>query len=200
MVARLRASSPESREELIKHLEQILEFVRASEKGVSKYAIAFPKNAGASNEVYMIEEYNDQLALQSHMATQPVQQLLTLFSSGTLLQSSPEIYSLEEIAAVMNGSRRNGRGSTILFSLASIPAGGIDRLQGDLERIRNLNDGVFLGIYGETSTPDSVYSIEMYDTPTARGSPSTIHSQLGMETSKSHVLQLADGFLARDQA
>ena len=133
------------------------------------------------------------------MATHLVQRLLTLFSSGALLESSPEVHFLDENAAVMTGSRRSGRGSTVLFSLASIPAGGIDRLRDNPERIWNLNDGVFVGIYGETSTTDFVYSIEAYDSPTARGSPSTILSQLGMETSKSHAMQLVDGFLARDQ-
>ena len=55
-IGHLTTASKEAREKVIKAFENIVEYSKANEPGVSKYAITIPTDASDEKSLYMIEE------------------------------------------------------------------------------------------------------------------------------------------------
>ncbi|KAF2015137.1 hypothetical protein BU24DRAFT_372042 [Aaosphaeria arxii CBS 175.79] len=91
--ARLVCKDKEAREKAIAAFHKIVEFSRANEPGVLRYIVTLPLSDDAQKEIYMIEEYASAEASASHLATEPVQELIKLFGSGEVLAAAPEVFN-----------------------------------------------------------------------------------------------------------
>jgi hypothetical protein len=60
---------------------------------VLRYIVTIPIDDASNTEVYMIEEYASKEAHALHLQAPPVQELVSLFSSGDVLASGPEVHN-----------------------------------------------------------------------------------------------------------
>lgn len=61
--------------------------------------MTLPLDDTAGTNIHMIEEYASQEASDSHLQTPPVQELISLFSSGNVLASAPEVHNDRIVAS-----------------------------------------------------------------------------------------------------
>ncbi|KAH7068417.1 hypothetical protein BKA63DRAFT_371179, partial [Paraphoma chrysanthemicola] len=91
--ARLVFKDTSSRSKAIDAFRAIIAFTTPNEPEVLQYVCALPVDDAAGNEIYMIEEYADQAASDAHLATQPVKDLIDLFTTGDVLGGAPEVHN-----------------------------------------------------------------------------------------------------------
>ncbi|ORY09985.1 hypothetical protein BCR34DRAFT_359201 [Clohesyomyces aquaticus] len=92
--AKIVCVDKEARKKVLDAFHQIVEFSRQNEAGVLRYMVTIPLEDQSGTDLYMIEEYASAAANESHIATPPVQELLTLFGKGGILSSKPEVSTL----------------------------------------------------------------------------------------------------------
>ncbi|CAO2652073.1 Nn.00g003560.m01.CDS01 [Neocucurbitaria sp. VM-36] len=91
--AKLTCKSPEARETVIDAFRKIIAFTAPNEPEVLQYICALPIEDNLKTEIYMIEEYTSQAASDAHLATQPVQDLIKLFTTSDVLGGAPEVHN-----------------------------------------------------------------------------------------------------------
>ncbi|KAJ4376018.1 hypothetical protein N0V83_001298 [Neocucurbitaria cava] len=91
--AKLTFKSPEAREKAIDAFRKVIAFTNPNEPEVLAYVCALPVDDTTKTEIYMIEEYASQAASDAHLATQPVQDLINLFTTGDVLAGAPEVHN-----------------------------------------------------------------------------------------------------------
>ncbi|KAF1849224.1 uncharacterized protein K460DRAFT_415630 [Cucurbitaria berberidis CBS 394.84] len=111
--ARIVCKSPEARKTVIDAFRKIIAYTAPNEPEVLQYVCAVPLEDKTETEIYMIEEYTSQAASDAHLATQPVQDLITLFTTSDVLAQAPEVH---------NGSVAVRRSSGLPVSSSSNPA------------------------------------------------------------------------------
>ncbi|KAF2837369.1 hypothetical protein M501DRAFT_937871 [Patellaria atrata CBS 101060] len=98
VIGHLTTSTAEAREKIINALSQIMEYAKAKEPGVTKYCITVPQDTEDATSVFVIEEYADQAAFDSHMAPTVLAPILDIFQSEPgLLKSPPAVQTLEPV-------------------------------------------------------------------------------------------------------
>ncbi|KAL1798099.1 hypothetical protein ACET3X_002136 [Alternaria dauci] len=102
--ARLVFKDSSARQMAIDAFHKIIEHTTAQEPQVLQYICALPVDDSSGTEIYMIEEYANQEASDSHLATKPVQDLIQLFTTGNVLAQPPEVHNSKVIAKRSSGS------------------------------------------------------------------------------------------------
>ncbi|KAF2435699.1 hypothetical protein EJ08DRAFT_692276 [Tothia fuscella] len=96
--AHLQTPSKAIRDELIAIFKEITDFSKAHEPGVHRYITAVPVDASNETCIYMIEEYADQAASDSHINQPVVKKLISrMGASPPALTGAPEIYNLAPV-------------------------------------------------------------------------------------------------------
>lgn len=86
-------SDDDLRSKVLEAFHKIVDYSKANEPGVTRYIATVPIDDTLGTEIYMIEEYASQEANASHIAAPPVQELISLLSTGDVLASAPEVYN-----------------------------------------------------------------------------------------------------------
>ncbi|KAF2026464.1 hypothetical protein EK21DRAFT_33570, partial [Setomelanomma holmii] len=113
--ARLVFKDSASRDKAIDAFRKIIAFTTPNEPEVLQYVCALPVDDKAGNEIYMIEEYANQAASDAHLATQPVQDLIQLFTTGDALAGAPEVHNCP-----IRHNKRAGSPLTVSFNPAIV--------------------------------------------------------------------------------
>ncbi|KIW03995.1 hypothetical protein, variant 2 [Verruconis gallopava] len=93
--AHLQAKDKASRDKLIEIFHEITEFSRANENpGVSRYVTLIPTDTSNETSIYMLEQYRDQAACDSHFQQPPVQKLVKYMTEESPLTGPPEVHNL----------------------------------------------------------------------------------------------------------
>ncbi|KAF2787008.1 hypothetical protein K505DRAFT_379873 [Melanomma pulvis-pyrius CBS 109.77] len=96
--ARIVCKDKESRVKALSAFHKIIEFSEPHEPGVLRYVVTLPVDDTTGTVLYMIEEYASQAASDSHLATQPVQDLIGLFTTGDVLAGAPDVHTAPIVA------------------------------------------------------------------------------------------------------
>ncbi|KAF2451867.1 hypothetical protein P171DRAFT_478888 [Karstenula rhodostoma CBS 690.94] len=93
VTARIVCSSKEARATVLSAFQKIVEFTQPHEPDVLRYVVTLPADDTTETVLYMIEEYASQAASDAHLATQPVKDLITLFTTTSVLAAPPEVHT-----------------------------------------------------------------------------------------------------------
>ncbi|KAJ4305776.1 hypothetical protein N0V90_001308 [Kalmusia sp. IMI 367209] len=83
----------ENVEKVLDAFHKIIEFTKPHEPDVLRYVVTLPAEDTTGTVLYMIEEYASQAASDAHLATQPVQDLIKLFTTTSVLAQPPEVHT-----------------------------------------------------------------------------------------------------------
>ncbi|KAF1965966.1 hypothetical protein BU23DRAFT_603879 [Bimuria novae-zelandiae CBS 107.79] len=92
VTARIVCSSKEARATVLDAFCKIIEFTQPHEPEVLRYVVTVPVDDTTGTVLYMIEEYASQAANDAHIATPPVQALITLFTTTSVLAQPPDVH------------------------------------------------------------------------------------------------------------
>ncbi|RII22888.1 hypothetical protein CUC08_Gglean013327 [Alternaria sp. MG1] len=101
--ARLVFKDSVARQKAIDAFHKIIEYTIPHEPHVLQYVCALPVDDSLGTEIYMIEEYANQEACDTHLATKPVQDLIQLFTTGDVLAQPPEVHNSNVIVNKSSG-------------------------------------------------------------------------------------------------
>ncbi|KAJ4351446.1 uncharacterized protein N0V89_006788 [Didymosphaeria variabile] len=93
VTARIVCSSKEARKTVLDAFHKIIQFTQTHEPDVLRYIVTLPVDDTTGTVLYMIEEYASQAASDAHLATQPVQDLIKLFTTSDVLAQPPEVHT-----------------------------------------------------------------------------------------------------------
>ncbi|CAI6332883.1 unnamed protein product [Periconia digitata] len=93
VTARIVCVSKQARESVLCAFHKIIEFTQPNEPEVLRYVVTLPLDDTTGTVLYMIEEYTSDAASDAHIATQPVQDLIQLFTAGGVLAQPPEVHT-----------------------------------------------------------------------------------------------------------
>ncbi|KAK3209748.1 hypothetical protein GRF29_44g553722 [Pseudopithomyces chartarum] len=93
VTARIVCSSKEARKTVLDAFHKIIEFTQPNEPEVLRYVATLPVDDTTGTVLYMIEEYTNQAASDAHLATPPVQDLIHLFTTTSVLAQPPEVHT-----------------------------------------------------------------------------------------------------------
>ncbi|KAL1592645.1 hypothetical protein SLS60_011061 [Paraconiothyrium brasiliense] len=83
----------ENVQKVLSAFHKIIQFTQPHEPDVLRYIATLPADDTTGTVLYMIEEYASQAASDAHLATQPVQDLIQLFSTTDVLAQPPEVHT-----------------------------------------------------------------------------------------------------------
>ena len=92
--ARVPCASKDSRQKALVAFRKIVEYSQANEPGVLRYIVTLPVDDPNEKDIYMVEEYADQAALDAHLNAPPVVDLIALFGQPGVLAGVPDVYNL----------------------------------------------------------------------------------------------------------
>ena len=81
----------------MQRLTNISDYSRQSEPETTKYAVCIARDDADDKTCWVIEEYANRAAFDSHMAHPLVQDMIKWMSSGNILAGAPELYMLEYV-------------------------------------------------------------------------------------------------------
>jgi len=81
------------RYKVLEAFHKIVNYSEVNEPGVISYIATIPIEDVLGTEIYMIEEYASEEANTAHLTAPPVQELISLFGTGDVLASAPEVYN-----------------------------------------------------------------------------------------------------------
>jgi len=94
VIGHLKTNGDSARQKVIDALATTSKYSAANEPGTYKYCIAIPRE-GDEKSVFAIEEYADQEAMDAHMDSPAVQEMIKIFGSdASLIAAEPAIYGL----------------------------------------------------------------------------------------------------------
>ncbi|KAF2192395.1 hypothetical protein K469DRAFT_310876 [Zopfia rhizophila CBS 207.26] len=99
VVGHLTAANKEARQTVVDAISKVAQFSKQNEEGVLRYAITHPRDTSDEKSVYVIEEYADQTALDSHMGSKAVTDLVAYFTANGSLFGGPPIVSTSETSS-----------------------------------------------------------------------------------------------------
>ncbi|OAA57630.1 Dimeric alpha-beta barrel [Niveomyces insectorum RCEF 264] len=85
------------REEYVAKMAAVSEYAKTSEPGVLTYAVCLPRDEADQKTVYAIEIYQDQAALDAHMQTANVKDLIAWMGANPVLAKAPTVTELDVI-------------------------------------------------------------------------------------------------------
>ncbi|KAL1896757.1 hypothetical protein Sste5346_004390 [Sporothrix stenoceras] len=193
--ARLPLHTAAKRDELLKVVAPVTAFANSGEPGVSKYA-ALAARDPKDVALYMIEEYDDQAAFDSHVATENVKKFVAWlgteghvngtpvvrFTAHTDLEYvSPTLNSTADAFVVVNTYRLPKKDVLEQFSGASTAAKG--------------RGALWFGVYTDKEKgSDVVLTAEAYESADKYAGPAAVLGA-GAHVESTAVLELKHGFL-----
>ncbi|KAI1625634.1 hypothetical protein EDD37DRAFT_311480 [Exophiala viscosa] len=197
-IGHLVMASKEARDTVIKVFEEIVDYSSANEPGVTMYAITVPTHDDGTT-IYMIEEYADKATSDAHIASQPVQKLINLFTTEPVLAGAPTVYQLEPVYSFLKPEITKVTDPHIIFANIAHKAGGAEQsLTQWKEVISTLESdeqgALAFALCKEEADTDRLHTVEVYESKVEDSVAKT--KDLG--SSLVHVsLKMIGGFLHR---
>ncbi|KAK3080148.1 hypothetical protein LTS18_002995 [Coniosporium uncinatum] len=96
VIGHLHAADKEARQKLLDTLSRVMSYSRANEPGVIKFCLCFPlPEEDDGKSLFAIEEYADQPALDAHMSSPAVAELIKTFTAqSNLFSAETNVYVL----------------------------------------------------------------------------------------------------------
>ncbi|CAK7214562.1 hypothetical protein SBRCBS47491_002186 [Sporothrix bragantina] len=192
--ARLPLHTAQSQNELLAVVKPVTEFAQTGEPGVCKYASL--RGAGADDHaVYMIEEYDDQAASDSHIATPGVQKFIQWMGvpgrvAGTPLVLFTELTEYVHVAPELAGAQK----AYVVVNVYKFPGGAkgaLAQFKAPFEAAKQ-RGALLYGVYTDKADANTVLTAEVYASASGYVGPAaTAQGQVEVTA----VLAVHDGFL-----
>ncbi|KAK3395058.1 hypothetical protein B0H63DRAFT_533555 [Podospora didyma] len=207
-------SSTALRDQLISRHDNISRWSCANEPGVAKYALAIPRGGGNNLTAYAIAEYDDDAALNKHLAADEVSKTLLDWSKATpnLFAKDPTVQNL----TVVDGTNfvkpefAKAADPYIVVEAQTYLQGGLhhalEHWEEEVDASRQENGTLAFGLYTDPANKNGLwivaaYESEEYLTNTHAKSPTALEVEehtSGMRKSLQRtLLQKSGGFLYR---
>ncbi|KAF2110312.1 hypothetical protein BDV96DRAFT_650956 [Lophiotrema nucula] len=96
VIAILHTAGGESRQTVIDALGKVASYSKENEPGILRHATTVPRDVSDDKTLYVIEEYADQAAFDSHMAAKPTTEMIANFGANpSLFSAESEIIMAE---------------------------------------------------------------------------------------------------------
>ncbi|KAI1627977.1 hypothetical protein EDD37DRAFT_692264 [Exophiala viscosa] len=166
-VGHLVTSSNDARDRVIKVFEQIAAYSKAHEPGVLTYAVTIPRDDDGVT-IYMLEEYADKATSDAHLTSQPVQDLINLFTSQPVLKEPPTVYQLEPVYSFTKPEAMKATDPYVMFANISYKAGSATQSLPYWEAVSSESENNEPGslqyrLCREEANADRLHTIEVYE-------------------------------------
>ncbi|EPE07610.1 4-coumarate- ligase [Ophiostoma piceae UAMH 11346] len=174
MFAVLPTVGGKGRDDYLAKLAAIADYARANEPGVLSYVVCLPRDTADTKTVYMVELYADHAALESHMETDHVKDLIAWMGANAVLEGTPTVLELELLHDVESGIfvRHDALGNTSdpFIVVGEVSFKDSELLQKSLpywaEVLKTTRDNepgsIFYALARGTTNPETLYTIEAY--------------------------------------
>lgn len=193
--ARLPLHTAEKRDELFKVVAPVTAFANSGEPGVSKYA-ALAARDPADVALYMIEEYDDQAAFDSHVATDNVNKFVAWLGTAGHVNGTPVVRftahtDLEYVAPELN----TVTDPFIVVNTYRLPKKDVLDQFGGASSAAKARGALWFGVYTDKEKgSDVVVTAEAYGSAAAYAGPAAVLGA-GAHVESTAVLALKHGFL-----
>ncbi|KAK4936923.1 hypothetical protein LTR10_022301 [Elasticomyces elasticus] len=166
-VGHLITSSNDARNRVIKALEQIAEYSGVNEPGVLTYAITVPRDDDGTT-IYVLEEYADKATSDAHLASHPVQTLISLFTLQSVLKEAPTVYQLEPVYSFTKPEVMRATDPYIMFANISYKAGGATQSFPYWKAVSSTSENnepgsLLYRLCREEGNADRLHTVEVYE-------------------------------------
>lgn len=180
--------------------------------GVTKYAVCVPRDEADTTSVWVIEEYKDQTAFDSHMASSMVVDMIKWMSSGNILDGEPEMHMLDYLNGLtfVKPEVKDVKDPFIVFATIEWQPGkradSLPYWTQVTEDGKSETGTLVYGILGAKDKPDTQRTIEAYESKEYlwdvhvknTGVQETVKNTKDWRISLKHdMLKMVGGFLSR---
>ncbi|KIH89892.1 hypothetical protein SPBR_09056 [Sporothrix brasiliensis 5110] len=194
--ARLPLHTAQKRDELLRVVAPVTAFAHAGEPGVSKYAALVARDDPTDAALYMIEEYDDQAAFDSHVATDSVGRFVQWLGVPGHVDGAPVVWftahtDLEYVSPQLD----RATDAYVVVSTYRVPKKDVrEQFAGAFTAARR-RGALWFGVYTDKEKgSDVVVTAEAYSTVAGYAGPASLLGA-GAHVASTAVLQVKHGFL-----
>lgn len=174
------------RAQVIEALTKVMRYSQQEEPEVLKYVINIPRDEEDTKSIFVIEEYAqtfpdwfntvalisyrylDTAAMDNHMATPAVQELIKSLSSEPLLEGAPRVQTMKAACTFSTKRANNQVDPYIVYGKISYQPGvalqTIPYWQAVCDTAQTTEQGCSVwGLYTMDDVPDELYTLEVYE-------------------------------------
>ncbi|KAJ9637865.1 hypothetical protein H2199_007360 [Coniosporium tulheliwenetii] len=173
VVGHLTTGGGEARRKVLDGLTKIMAYSQEREPGVLKYAITVPQDAQDEKSIYVIEEYADKAALDSHMQIPPIATFTQFVSSDpTLLEGAPVVYSLETVSSFTRAEIVQHADPYVVFATLGYKEGtmqqALEGWESLVASVKQQEPGtLYYGIMKDKDNAAKLQAVEVYESGNA---------------------------------
>ncbi|KAM0313372.1 hypothetical protein ACHAPQ_012052 [Fusarium lateritium] len=167
VVSHFVAIHKDARQVIVNGLSKVAQSAQ-QQPGVTKYAIVIPRDESDAKSCYVIEEYTDQAAYNSHLGSKTVADLNCLLSAGALLEIPTAVSVSKATSSFTRPETSNFIDPFILIATfdykENTRAGALDGWQDLTSAIHPTDPGTFVyTVAKDPQNPDRVGSVAVYE-------------------------------------